>query len=67
MIQGDIYRLHALCCAAIGRSWAETDIVIGSEVVTKGLVEFSAIGAPSLTPEGKNVLREAIAGMKGTL
>ena len=67
MAQNDIYRLHALCCAAIGRSWAETDMVVGSDVVTGGLVEFNALGAPSLTAEGKNVLREAIAGMKGTL
>jgi hypothetical protein len=65
--QDDIYRLYALCCAAIGRSWAETDLVAGRELYDEQKVTFSAMGAPALTDAGKNELRDAIAGMRGVL
>lgn len=67
MTPDDYKRLHALCVAAIGRCWSETDMIVSHDVVTDGLVEFSDLGTPCLTEDGRRVLRDAVAGMKGAL
>jgi hypothetical protein len=62
----DYKKLHALCCAALGRMWSETDLIVGNEAVNDGLVEFvGTLATPCLTPEGREQLEAAVVGMKG--
>lgn len=65
MHRDDIKRLHALCVAYLGHSWATVDVIIGSDVVVDGSVQFDAKSRAFLTDEGHAELARAVAGMRG--
>jgi len=62
-----IAKLHALCVAAIGRSWGEVSVYAGEELLSTGLVQLNPLGTPYLTDDGEAVFREALAAMEERL
>lgn len=69
MTRDDVKRLHALCVAYLQKNWTETDVIVGSETVQDGLVEFDnvrGIGLRSrLSDTGLMKLSSAVSGMRG--
>ena len=64
----DLFRLHALVVAAIGRSWAETDRLAAASVVDEKLVRFlGVLGCPTITHEGMRILASAVQCMRSAL
>jgi len=65
MTRDDVKHLQALCVAYLRLPWTQTDVIVGSDVVVAGLVEFEESSKPRLTDAGFVELAQAVVGMKG--